>query len=304
MRILVTGASGLLGLNLVLEAARAHAVTGVTHSRALQGQNFEVQQADLARKGTVERLLEQTTPDWVINCAALANLDACEAQPDLAHSMNTGLPAELAKHVARGGARLVHISTDSVFDGQKGDYREDDAPNPLGVYARTKLAGETAVLERDPSAIVARVNMIGWSLSGTRSLAEFFYYNLAAGRPVKGFTDVFFCPLLVNDLAQALLEMLEHGLSGLYHAVGSQCLSKYDFGVKLAQQFGLDSRLIAPISVAESGLAAARSPNLSLRSDKLALALGRPLPSVDSALEKLHRQRADGYPERLKSLSV
>ncbi len=101
-------------------------------------------QVDLLAAGAVERLLDQTQPDWVIHCAALANLEDCEADPALAEQLNTELPAKLAAHVARGGARLLHVSTDAVFDGQKGDYTEQDAPNPLSVYARTKLEGERA----------------------------------------------------------------------------------------------------------------------------------------------------------------
>jgi dTDP-4-dehydrorhamnose reductase len=153
----------------------------------------------------------------VINCAALANLEACEAEPVLAGKLNSELPEKLAKYVARGGARLVHISTDAVFDGRLGGYREIDTPNPLSLYARTKLNGEQAVLAANSEAIVARVNLFGWSLSGKRSLAEWFFNNLSSGNSMLGFTDVFFCPLLANDLAKMLLMMLEspHRSQGL-----------------------------------------------------------------------------------------
>ena len=93
----------------------------------------------------MERLLERTQPDWVIHCAALANLDACEADPLLAKQLNTELPHTLASHVARSGARLLHVSTDAVFDGLRGDYTEEDVPSPVGVYSRTKYGGELAV---------------------------------------------------------------------------------------------------------------------------------------------------------------
>ena len=95
----------------------------------------------------------------------------------------------------------MHVSTDAVFDGQAAATTEQDTPNPLSIYARTKLDGERGVAEANPDAIIARVNLYGWSLSGRRSLAEFFFNNLSAGKRVKGFTDVYFCPLLANDLA-------------------------------------------------------------------------------------------------------
>jgi len=303
MRILITGASGLLGLNLAWEAARHHEVYGTVYRHSLRTKAFHVIQADLTLSGAVERALDEAQPDWVIHCAALASIDKCEADPALARKLNTELAAEIATHVAKGGARLLHISTDAVFDGQRGDYSEEDTPNPLSIYACTKLEGERAVLDANPQAIIARVNLFGWSASGRRSLSEFFFYNLQSGKRVMGFTDVFFCPLLANDLAQVLLKMLQRGLSGLYHVVSHECLSKYAFGVALAQQFGLDASLIDPTSVRESGLVAVRSPRLTLRTDKLRQALGEPLPHWRHGLEKLFDLYQQGYPQMLKEMS-
>jgi len=303
MRILITGASGLLGLNLALETTRRHTVFGAVNHHALKTDAFKVIQTDLLVPGAVEHLLERTRPDWVIHCAALANLDACETDPLLAQQLNTELPRTLASYVARSGARLVHVSTDSVFDGLRGDYSEDDIPTPVGEYSRTKLVGELAVAEADPTAIIARVNLYGWSLTGNRSLAEFFFNNLSLHKQVMGFTDVFFCPLLANDLADLFVRMLERKLSGLYHVVSSESLSKYDFGLRLAQRFNLDGSLINPTSVTQSGLKASRSPNLILRSDKLAHALGEPLPRLSTGLDKFYTLYQQGYPHLLHNLA-
>lgn len=302
MRILITGASGLLGLNLALQLAGKHTVFGVSKRYALQTNRFIVLQTDLLAPGAVESVLEIAQPDWVIHCAALADLDACEADPELASQLNTELPRKLATLVARGGARLVHISTDAVFDGERGDYIETDTPNPLSVYARTKYAAETAVAETDPQAIIARVNLFGWSLSGKRSLAEFFFYNLIEGKPVRGFTDVFVCPLLANDLADILTAMLGKKLQGLYHVVSKEPVNKYTFGVTLAQQFGLDASLISPCSVHEAGLKAVRSPLLTLCPDKLIQALGFPLPTFEEGMKRFFRQYQENYPQYLKGM--
>jgi dTDP-4-dehydrorhamnose reductase len=299
MRILITGASGLLGLNLAMEATRWHTVFGTVRHHSLKTDAFTVIQTDLLAPDAVERLLDRTQPDWVIHCAALANLDACEADPLQAQKMNTDLPRTLASHVARSGARLVYISTDSVFDGLRGNYSEQDTPTPASIYSRTKLEGERAVAEADPRAIVARVVFYGWSLKGKRSLAEFFFNHLSQGIQVNGFTDAFFCPLLANQLAMILIRMLEMNLSGLYHVVSSESLSKYEFGIRLARHFNLDGSLINPISIAQSDFAAARSPNLTLRSDKLASALGQPLPNVSTGLDELYALYQQGYPQLL-----
>ncbi len=300
MRILITGASGLLGFNLALEACQQHTVFGVVHQHPLQRTPFNVLTSDLTLPGQIERLLDAAQPDWVIHCAALAIIDACESDPQWARRINTEVPALLAHHVSKGGARLVSISTDAVFDGVKGGYTEEDAPNPLSVYAQTKRAGELAVLAADPQAVVARVNLFGWSLTGRRSLAELFVRNLSAGLPMMGFTDVFFCPLLVNDIAPLLIEMLAKNLHGLYHLVSSESISKYAFGVAIAQKFGFDPGLITPTPVAQSGLKAARSPNLTLSTHKLAAALGRPLPALSPAIHRFWQLYQENYPQRLK----
>ncbi len=302
MKLLVTGASGLLGLNLALEAAADHQVTGVVHRTRLQGTPFPVVQADLTRPGAVDRLLRETNPDWVIHCAALANLEDCERNPGLARRINSEVPAILARACRKGGARLLHVSTDAVFDGTKGNYTEEDEPAPLSVYARTKLDGERAVAAAYPQAIVARVNLFGFSPTGKRSLAEFFLYNLLAGRPLKGFTDVYFCPLLVNTIAALFLEMLEEDLHGLYHVFAAECLSKYDFGVRIARRFGLDAGLIAPVSLADAGLTARRSPNLTMDTHKLSTHLGHSLPTFSPMLERFYTLYQQGYPQVLRGL--
>ena len=222
----------------------------------------------------------------------------------MAQQVNADLPGELARLTRELGIKMVHISTDAVFDGQQGDYLETDAPNPLSVYARTKLEGEQQVLQANPEAIVARVNFFGWSLTGKRSLAEFFFNHLGAGKTVKGFTDVQFCPLQVNDLAEMLMGMVSRDLRGLYHVVSGESLSKYDFGCAIADQFGFDKGFITPVSWQEGGLTAPRSPNLTLNVSKVTEALGGPPPSVAAGLRRFYRQYEDGYAERLRKMAA
>ena len=303
-KFLVTGASGLLGLNFALAVdGKIHQVTGVDNRNPLGWVNFKTQQAELTDKSMIERLLEGFEPDVILHCAAMANVDDCEKRPADAERVNALLPGELALGAMKHHVKLVHISTDAVFDGQRGNYTEKDEPNPLSVYARTKRDGEASVLDANPDALVARVNFYGWSISGTRSLAEFFVNNLAAGKTVKGFTDVLFCPMMVLDLAATLVEAVEKDLKGIYHCVGPQSMSKYDFGVSIARQFGFDESLVIPASVTDGGLTAARSPNLTLSTEKLTEALGHSLPAFEPGLAKFHDQYRHGFPELIKSMT-
>jgi dTDP-4-dehydrorhamnose reductase len=300
MRILVTGASGLLGLNLCLMSAHEHELTGVVNRRSLQDAPFASVSLDLTDSEALKSLLDAKQPEYLIHCAAMADVDRCERDPEEAWRINAQVPAQLAQLCAERQIGFLQVSTDAVFDGERGSYGEEDQPNPLSVYARTKLEGEQGVLAADNGALVIRVNFYGFSLSGSRSLAEFFLYNLLEGRSMKGFTDVHFCPLYVGDLLQVMFAMMEKKLAGLYHVVSPESLSKYDFGKRIADQFGLDGNLIAPVSVYDGGLLAKRSPNLTLRVDKL-LAAGIALPGQAAGLEHFYTHYQHGYPELIKS---
>ncbi len=303
-RLLVTGASGLLGANLALLAQNlGYEVLGWTNSRPLVDAPFTTRAVDFGNPQDLALAFEAAEPDALINCAAQANVDAAEKQPEHAFRVNAEAAGELAKLAGSASVPMIHISTDAVFDGTKGDYKETDTPNPLNTYAQSKLAGEHAVAQANPEAAIARVVFYGWSLTGTRSLAEFFYNNLTAGKPVNGFTDMFFSPLYAAHLAEALLEMLQKRLSGIYHVYAPESLSKYDFGVRLAQEFGLDASLIRPISALDSDLPTRRSLNLSMNTDKLQAALGKPLPSQTEGLRALHADLDSGLRQKLLSFT-
>jgi dTDP-4-dehydrorhamnose reductase len=301
MRLLVTGASGLLGLNLALEAARTHEVIGVDRN-TLAAAPFKIIRAELLELGAFERTMDEAKPDAVIHCAAMADVDACEQNPELARQTNAELPARIAQVCVQRKIRLVHISTDAVFDGKKdGSYSEADEPHPGGVYATTKCEGEKAVLQVNSDACVARVNFYGWSLTGKRSLAEFFVNRLSNGTIVNGFTDVIFCPMLVSHLSEILMLMLKRGLRGLYHAVGPQAMTKYQFGIEIARRFGFRESLISPQSVEESKLTARRSHNLWLSTHKLSTDLQLELPDFPTGLAKFYSQYQQGYPQKIRS---
>lgn len=302
MRLLVTGASGLLGINLCLvAAAQGHQVIGLTKSRALHGIPFDQARANLLYMDEALEVIARAKPDAIIHCAAIADLNIAEKEPELALKLNRDAAGKLASAASRWGIPLVHISTDAVFDGITGGYDEHATPNPLSIYAKTKLAGEQAVQECHPEAIVARVVFYGWSISGQRSLSEFFFNNLSDGIRIKGFTDTRFCPLYVEDLAEILLEMLAVGLSGLYHVVSPESLSKYDFGMRIAQRFNLDADLVEPVRMQELARGAPRALNLVLRPDKLQIALGHTFPSIDDGIERFYQRWLGKYPQQLQA---
>ncbi len=303
-RFVVTGASGLLGLNLSLKISANDEVLGIANTSPLKGLPFEIQVMDLVSDNFEKDVLEIYKPDAVIHCAAIANLEECEKNPELAYQTNAIVPGEMAHQCCKRDVKFVHISTDAVFDGKSGNYSERDQTNPLSVYAKTKRAGEEIVQNQNPDAIIARVNFFGWSLSGTRSLGEFFFNNLTAGNPINGFIDVHFCPLYVLQLSDFLLEMVRADLSGIYHVVSSEQMTKYEFGCAIAAQFELDPNLIHPISVTKSNLKAERSLNLTLSTKKLSTNLNRTIPSTLDGINQFFKDYQSGYAEKIRNYSI
>jgi dTDP-4-dehydrorhamnose reductase len=159
-------------------------------------------------------------------------------------------------------------------------------------------------LNTDSQALVCRVNFFGWSISGRRSLAEWFFNKFTQGEPIKGFIDAIFSPLLATDLAGILLTLIERNSRGLFHVVNPQSISKYDFGVALAKRFGFNTSLITPTTMQNAGLVAVRSPNLNLDTKKLSMELGEQLPDQATELLRFHQQYLDRYPQQLKSYSM
>ncbi len=245
-------------------------------------------------------MLTSLQPTHIVHCAAATNVDWCEDHPNEASAINSEAPAFLARLAQELKSHFVYISTDAVFDGKQGNYSETDTPAPVNVYGETKLHGEQQVLQGSPLPLAIRVNIYGWNAQPKLSLAEWILSRLDSGKTVPGFTDVHFTPLLVNDLAELLLAMLDRGLSGLYHVVGSERVSKFEFARRVALVFGFDPEQVIPAQVAKAGLRAARPSDLSLSTRKISGALDRSMPDVESGLRRFRALRDAGYPQQLK----
>jgi dTDP-4-dehydrorhamnose reductase len=301
--ILITGASGLLGATITLRALELQkSVLGVSRHNPLDIPC--VRCLDLTDFEGTRRLVLNLRPSAIIHCAATTDVDYSENHPDEVHENNVRVSALLAQLAAESNARYMQISTDSVFDGRDGLYSENDSPRPLNVYARTKLLAEQEATRAHPRPLIVRVNFYGWNLHGGKGLAQWILEELSQGKTLKGFTDVFFCPLLVNDLAEILLTMQDLDLAGIYHVVGSERISKYDFATRLATTFGFDPCQIVPSSIADANLRAVRPQDTSLRTEKISLALCRPMPDVGSGIQKFCDLDEGNRFRRLQSCEV
>ena len=279
MTILITGAQGMVGSRVVARLrARGEAV--VAGGRA---------ELDLTQPQRIAALLAEVRPAGIIHCAAMTDVDGCERDPQAAWAVNVEAVAALARYPAR----LTALSTDYVFDGARGDYSEEDAPNPASVYARTKRAGEEAALLLSKNRAVCRVAVIytGYP-SAKRSYAATAADALLAGKPVKAFVDQIVSPTLADNAAQMCIGVHESGEQGVFHCAGASQVTRLEFVQLLARKLGAPASLIEPVRLAELKLPAPRPLRSGLNVSKVKRLLGESVPlPVDAALDRFLAER-------------
>lgn len=299
-RLFISGISGLLGLNAAMRLRERYHVSGAYRSHPVVLDGVDAVSQDLLDAEGLLAVCRRVRPDVVIHTAGLTSVDGCERDPEMARRLHEDATRHMLAAAAAVGAGFIHISTDHLFSGAEPLLDENAPPVPLNVYARTKLAAEHLVAGASLDALIVRTNFYGWGTSQRSSLTDWILQALRAGKPREMFTDVFFTPIQINDLVDDLVELWDRGLRGVVNVVGGERLSKFDFGVHVADQFGFDRRLIVPRSVERFPFAAPRPRDMSLASGRAAAALGRPMPDAPAGLARLARELAAGLPASLE----
>lgn len=290
--VLVTGALGMLGYRAAQQLSRNYRVVrwDIANPAGLN-LPFEIENLDLTDFESTAKAIIDLKPHAVVHTAAMINVDQCEQEPEKAHFLNSEMTANIAQAVNKIGGRLVYISTDAVFDGQKdGPYIETDTVNPLNIYGHSKLAGEKAVLTANTCNTVLRTNIYGWNIQAKTSFAEWVYYALKEGKPLSMFTDVFYSPIYTGCFAECIQAVIDKEIYGLNHAAGAEHCSKYDFAIKVAETFNLDASLIEPALLEDANLKATRNKNMRLDSTRFCKLANLEAPGL---MDGLTRFRAD-----------
>jgi len=289
-RLLVIGASGLLGSKVYSQAGADYDVSG-SYNPEVDGKSaWRLEALDIGSKDEVERLFEKTRPDVVILCAAMTNVDACEKQPLVANRVNATGPELVARSCKKTSARLVHVSTDYVFDGMKDRrYTEEDLPRPISVYGQSKLAGERAILRTHPGSVVARPAVLyGWNpLEDKDNFVTWVLKKLRGGQPATLFEDQRISPTYADDLAHTLLALAARDVSDIWHVSGPDCLDRPTCGRMIAEIFGLDKGLVKPVPSSSVSLPAKRPKNSCLDVSKVEKLLGRKTMSFEEGLKAM-----------------
>jgi len=286
--LLVTGASGLLGNRIVDLAKNDHTIIPLHKTKPLHSNSIKL---DITNLSDALSLFNKLKPNAVIHTASETNVDKCETEREHAWKVNVEGTRNIALACAKTNAKLVYISTDYVFDGEKGNYKEEDKPNPINYYGLTKLEGEKQVAQHCRNYAILRTSVLyGWH-PWKQNFTTWTINQLKQNKEITVVEDHYNTPTLVDNLAEMALEVVEKDLQGLLHASGSERISRYEFAKQIAKTFNLNPHLIRPTRMSQLTTWTAKRPkDSSLNTSKIQKQLKTKPLNITEGLERMLKE--------------
>lgn len=290
LRVVVTGASGLLGSNLCVAYREDHEVIGLYRSNKLELQGVKSIGTDHLGDMTTG-FISQFQPDLIIHAAGEANVDACDRTPDLARAAIVTLTKQVADVAADCGAYFIHISTDSLFDGTSAYCNEKTPPNPINSYAELKLEAEQYINFHYPESCIVRTRFYGWNPGHKFCFTEHVINSLLNNESINCFTDIYCTQIYVHELARIFLDLYRVKFSGTVNIVENERWSRYEFSKLVAEVFELDNSLLVPKHFSAHSTGAMRPRDTSLSNELIRKVLGRDMQDTKTSLEHMRKNK-------------
>lgn len=287
---LLTGGSGLLAVNWALAERDNNDLWLHLNNRKISISRVNTFSMDLLNKNELISAIDKIRPDLIVHTAALTNVDYCERYPNEAVLANVGLATSISTVSSMLSIPLIYISTDHLFSGLTEYTNEKNKPSPLNTYAKTKADGEAITLENDPYSLVLRTNFFGWGPPYRTSFSDWIIKNLRSFQPVTLYDNVFFTPVYVNELVKVALKLKSDQKRGIYNVSSSDRVSKFEFGVLLAEKFNLDLHLIKRGSYKKSSIVK-RPLDMSLDNKKLLKTGLVNIFDIKNSIQKLYEEQ-------------
>jgi dTDP-4-dehydrorhamnose reductase len=285
-KLFITGANGLLGQAIVSIFTREtdfEIIQSSIEEKSFLEYGHIYEQLDISKKDDVKRLIGFYEPDVILNCAAFTNVDLCESEREFCWKLNVDGVKNLIIAAKKDDTKIVHYSTDYIFDGKASPYGEDATPNPISFYGRSKLASENALTTSGVKYIIIRtVVLYGIGNNVKNNFALWLINKLKNNEPVNIVTDQISNVTMVDDLAYGTMKLVEKECTGIYNIAGSDILSRYDFAISLCEVFKFDKNLVIPIKTADLNQPAPRPLKSGLLTQKAESELGfKPMDSLE-----------------------
>ena len=287
-KVLIIGSNGLLGQKSVIELAQKYEVAGADLQPESIHSKIPYFQLDITDQKTIEQGVQRFAPNIIFNASAYTAVDRAEIEQDICYAVNVNGVKNLAKICAQQNIKLLHISTDYVFDGEKGNYDESDSTNPINFYGQSKLDGEQAVFDSDCDFLIGRTAVLfGYGKNIQPNFVLWVLNELRNGKSIRVVDDQIGNPTIADHLAFSCQQLLDKDARGLYHLAGDKPVSRYDLAVAIADEFNCDISLISRIKTHEFKQLAKRPLDVGLDISKANKEHGIKLFSLDESLIKL-----------------
>ncbi|MEW6040557.1 MAG: SDR family oxidoreductase [Elusimicrobiota bacterium] len=282
---LITGATGKLGSYFVKAFSKKYeVVAGYIENPEIIPENIPGTIIDLLDESLLGKNIEKVMPGVIIHCAAIKDVSYCEQNPERAREINTEGTKRIAQICRDLKATLVYLSSDYVFEGTRGCYREDEEPNPKTHYGKTKLEGEKAIQKILTGYVICRT---GGVYGYKDDFVDFVVNTTSNNNEIKAFSDIFNTPTYLPDLADNIIKILEKKITGVFHLAGYERLSRFDFAVKIAKIFQMDLNLVVPLKYERSMDNFLRPVDCSLSSESIRKKTGIRFRGTDESLKKI-----------------
>ena len=289
MKIVVTGGSGMLGHCIIRLACRRYEIWGSYHTHHVEIPGCAMFRMDVTNESEVRAELNAIKPDFVVHAAALTDVDECERSPEKCRRINSEGTKITAKVAQDLGALFVYISSDYVFNGVTGNYREGDSPDPVNHYGESKLLAEQYARQLCSRLLIVRTTIFGLKLPPRIGMMENLVGALRRGRPITRFVDQYFTPLYTGQFSDIILQLVEIGATGLFHIGPSEKVSRFEFAQQVAEIFAPGCSEIRPVSFQQIDGLARRPRDTSLISGAVQEKLGIQPPDLRAGLLRLQR---------------
>lgn len=286
-KVLLTGANGLLGQAVISIFSRESdfdvIATSVEPELYVEAGNYRYEQLDVTVKESVKKAVKKHNPDVIVNCAAFTDVDKCETERELCWKLNVDAVKNLIISSRISDSKVIHISTDYIFDGKNGPYTEDSTPNPVSFYGRSKLASENALTTSGIDYVILRtIVLYGIGNKVKSNFALWLINNLSMNKPVNIVTDQIGNTTVSDDLAYGILKCAEQDAYGIYNIAGKDIISRLDFTYNLCDIFGFDKSLVTSILTSDLNQPAPRPLKSGLITLKAETELGfKPMDSKE-----------------------
>ena len=295
--VVISGGSGLLSLNWAQYIKNDYNVILLQHIRIVNLENVFSIQCNIESYNNLHKILKQYNPIYFIHTAGLTNVEVCEKNPILASEVNVYITENVAKVTNDLNIKLIHISTDHLFDGTLSSASEEDFTNPLNVYAITKLESERVVTKYNTNSLIIRTNFFSWGPSYRNSFSDFILNNLRSNLTINLFQDVKYTPVHIYNLMKTTHYLLDNNQYGIFNICSDDIVTKFEFGKLIAKIFNLNLELIKPTFLSNNLELVKRPYDMSLSNKKASN-----FNKIGSIYEQIQQLKKEEFYENIKQI--